>query len=197
MDAIEFRRFWQQHFSDCPPVSHLFKYNLADRWFRFHSLPKSKRYAEDKAEVTELLLRQNTVLLDVIGTDDECVLVSGNYSSSPTIEEQCSALSNFEFQEFLKLSKQDFDPEELEPDEDSIYLSLFCGKHKLRRGSLDEVLLCVADWKIVNFFVVNRKRERIFAPYDGGVDVILKEAKERDEFKLKYKAWLSLHSKGL
>lgn len=197
MDAIEFRRFWQQHFSDCPPVSHLFKYNLAYRWFRFHSLPESKRYAEDKAEVAELLLRQNTVLLDVIGMDGECVLVSGNYSPSPPLEEQCLALSSFEFQEFLKLSKQDFDPEKLEPDEDSIYLSLFCGIHKLRRGSLDEVLLCVADEKIVNFFVVNCERERIFAPYDGGVDVILKDVKERDLFKSKYKDWLSLHPKGL
>ena len=196
MDANKFRRFWQQHFPDCPPVSYLFRYNLADRWFRFHSLPKSKRYAENETETAELLARQNTVLLDVVGTG-ECVLVSGNYSSSPPLEQECSALSNFKSQEFLKLSKQDFDPDELEPNEESIYLTFFCGSHELKRGSLDDILLCIADWKIVNFFVVSCECERIFAPYDGGVDVILKDTEERNEFKSKYKNWLSSHPEGL
>lgn len=197
MDANQFRHFWQQHFSECLPVSYLFRDCLAERWFRFHSLPESKRYAENETEVTELLRRQNTVLLDVIGTNDDCVLVSGNHSSSSPLVEQCPALSLFEFQDFVTLSKQDFDPIDLEPDEEPVYLSLFCGTHKLTRGSLDEVLLCVADWKIVNFFVVSCERERIFAPYDGGVDVILKDAEERDEFKAKYKSWLSSHPEGL
>ena len=199
MDVNNFRHYWQQYFSDCPPVSYLFKYNLADRWFRFHSLPESKRYAEDETEVAELLARQNTVLLDLIGTDNECVLVSGNYADSPLAEnlESCPALAEFQFQDFVKLSKQDFNPDELESDEEPIYLSLLCGMHKLKRSSLDEVLLCVADEKIVNFFVVSCERQRIFAPYDGGVDIILKDSKERDEFKAKYKDWLSHHPQGL
>lgn len=195
MDVDSFLSFWQQHFPKCPPVSYLFKWNLADRWFRFHSLPKSKRYAKDETEVAELLARQNKVLLDVAGPG-ECILVSGNYSSSPPLDEQCPALSNFEFQEFLKLSKQDFDPDELEPDEKPVYLSLFCGTHNLKPGSLDDIFLCIADWKIVNFFVVNCEQERIFAPYNGGVDVILKDTEERDKFKSKYKNWLPTHPEG-
>jgi len=197
LDVNKFRSSWQQYFPNCPPISHFFRDCLADRWFRFHSLPESKRYAEDETEVAELLARQNTVLLDVIGTDNECILVSGNHSSSPPLEEQCPALSDFEFQDFVTLSKQDCDPVDLEPDEEPVYLSLFCGAHKLKRGSLDEVLICVADEKIVNFFVVSCERERIFAPYDGGVDIILKDTKERDEFKTKYKDWLSSHPAGL
>ena len=146
-----------------------------------------------------MLARQNTVLLDVVGTDDECVLVSGSYDDSPLIEnlKSCSALGEFEFQEFDRLSKQDFDPIDLEPDEEPAYLTLFYATHKLNRSSLDEILLCVADEKIVNFFVVSCEQQRIFAPYDGGVDVILKDAKERDEFKAKYKDWLSRHPAGL
>ncbi len=197
MDTTKFYSFWQQHFLNCLPISHTFKYNLADRWFRFHSLPKSKRYAENESETSELLTRQNVVLLDVIGKDNECILVFGNYSSSPALEIDCPATSNFEFQEFVKLSKQDFDPIDLEPDEEPIYLNLFCGNHILKRGSLNEILLCVAEEQIVNFFVVNCESERIFAPYDGGVDVILKNAKERNVFKLKYKEWLSHHPEGL
>lgn len=197
MDLNKFSNFWQQYFPKCLPVSSLFRCDLTDRWFRFHSLPESKRYAENGNEVAELLVRQNTVLLDVIGEDRECILVFGNYSSSPSLEDECPGASNFELQEFIKLSKQEFDPEELEADEEPIYLSLYCGKYKLKRNSLDEVLLCVAEEQIVNFFVMSYERQRIFAPYDGGVDVILKDAKEREEFKEKYKDWLSIHPKGL
>jgi hypothetical protein len=127
MKSIEvdhFQYFWQQHFSNCLPISCLFKHRLTDRWFRFHSLPESKRYAENEAEIIKLLDRQNTVLLDVIGAGT-CTLVLGNYSSLPLFEEQCPATSNFGFQEFLKLSKQDFDPDELELGEEPIYLHLF------------------------------------------------------------------------
>ena len=197
MNATNFLKFWQRDFSECPPVSYLFKYVLADRWFRFHSLPESKRYPENEIETAELLKRQNTVLLDVIGTENDCVLVCGNYSTDKSLEVACPVLSRFEFQTFLKLSKQEFDPDELETDDEPVYLDLSCGTHKLKSGSLDEILLCVADEKIVNFFVVDTERERIFAPYDGGVDVILKNPTERDEFKSKYKDWLSKHSKGL
>jgi hypothetical protein len=199
VDVNQFRCFWQQHFPNCLPISYLFKRDLANRWFRFHSLPESKRYAENQAEVAELLARQNTVLLNVIGTETECVLVSGNYANSPLVEnlKHCPALAHFQFQEFIKLSKQEFDPDELEPNEEPIYLTLFYATHKLKQGSLDEILLCVADWKIVNFFVVSCKRKRIFAPYDGGVDIILENTEERDKFKEKYKDWLSHHPKGV
>ena len=197
MNATKFYSFWQLHFPNCPPVAYLFRYELADRWFRFHSLPESKRYAENEKESAELLNRQNTALLDMIGVERDCVLVSGSYSSEVPAETVCPALNRFDFREFLRLSTQEFNPMELQPDQEEEYLYLSFAMHKLRLGSLDEILLCVADEKIVNFFIVDTKRERIFAPYDGGVDVVLKDSKERDAFKEKYKAWLSNHPQGL
>lgn len=196
MEVVNFRSYWKKYFPDCPPVSYLFKHDLANRWFRFHSLPESKRYADDNAEITELLFRQNTVLLDVIGPG-ECIVVLGNYSSSPSCYELCPSLLPIKFQNFLNLSKQDFDPNELETGEEPLYLNLYYGIHELNFGSLDGILLCAAEEKIVNFFVVNFERQRIFAPYDGGVDVILNNTKERDEYRAKYADWLSRHPAGL
>ena len=197
-EAEKIQNFWKQDFGDCPPVSYLFKYQLADRWFRIHSLPESKRYAEDESGTAELLKRQNTLLIDVIGNNSDCFLVSGSYADSPLEEnlKHCSSLGNFEFQEFVRLSKQEFDPEELEPDEEPIFLSLLFAPYKIKNEDLDKILLCVADEKIVNFFVVNFEKQRVFAPYDGGVDLILKNSEERDEFKSKYKDWLSSHPSG-
>lgn len=196
---INLRKFWQENFADCPPVSYLFKYNLTDRWFRFHSLPQSKRYAENEPEYSELLERQNTALLDVIGDDADCLLITGNYADSPLEESftNCPALSDFEFQDFIRISKQNFNPEELETDEEPAYLNLFFTSHKLKRGSLDEILLCIADVKLINTFILNCETKRIFAPYDGGVDVILKNSGERNEFRLKYIDWLSAHPQAL
>ncbi len=194
-EVEKIQNLWKECFGDCPPVSHLFKYQLSDRWFRIHSLPESKRYAENDSETAIILERQNALLLDVIGNDSKCFLVSGKYADSPLKEDikQCSALENFQFQQFIQLSKQEFDKEDLESDEDPVYLSLFFTPYKVKSDDLDEVLLCVADWKIVNFFVVNFANQRIFAPYDGGVDVILENFAERDKFKSKYKDWLSNH----
>lgn len=197
--AEQIQNLWKQSFDDCPPVSYLFKHRMPDRWFRIHSLPESKRYAENEAEIRELLERQNTLLLDVIGDNSECFLISGNYADAPLKADikSCPALEDFQLQQFTRISKQDFDPEELEPDEEPVYLSLLYAEFILKSKSLNKILLCVADWKIVNFFVVNFEIQRIFAPYDGGVDVILKDSQERDEFKSKYKDWLSKHPGGL
>lgn len=198
MKAEEIQKLWRINFGDCPPASYLFKHQLTDRWIRIHSLPESKRYAENDSETAELLKRQNTILFDVIGNDSECFLVGGNYSDSPLEEnlKHCPAFGNFHFQEFVKFPKQDFDPDILEQDEEPIYLSLLFSTYKLNEGDLNKILLCVANWEIINFFVVNFERQHIFAPYDGGVDLVLSNSDERDEFKTKYKDWLSIHPSG-
>jgi hypothetical protein len=200
LDASTFTDCWHRKYPACPPVSYLFKWRLADRWFRFHSLPESKRYAESDAEREELLTRQNAVLLDVIGEGEECVLVVGDYFESPGVlinGSGCPALAGYITHALPSLSKQDFDPEPLGEGESPIQLRLACGTHTLRRGSIDEILLCAADDLIADFFVVSFDRGRIFAPYDGGVDVVLKDGAERDEFKSRYTNWLSGRPDGL
>ena len=63
------------------------------------------------------------------------------------------------------------------------------------------------DEKVVNFdacecdlyriLIIDINRNRIIAPYDGGVDIFLNTQCERDSFKSKYKDWLSVHDRGL
>ena len=45
---------WAAQWSPCPPVGHELRVIHPDRWVRFHSLPGSKRYAEDDAEYATL-----------------------------------------------------------------------------------------------------------------------------------------------
>jgi hypothetical protein len=46
---------WRQHWPDCPPVGHKLREPYRDLWVRFHSLPESKRYAEDESEYAVVL----------------------------------------------------------------------------------------------------------------------------------------------
>jgi hypothetical protein len=200
LSEIAFDDYWNSNFPGCPPVSYDFKWRLQDRWFRFHSLPDSKRYADNKAEIEELLMRQNTVLLDVIGKDAECVLVAGDWSESADEVmnySECPILARFMKYSLPSISKQDFDPEPEDDDFTPVYLRLAYGHHTLQEDSLNEVLLCVADEQISNFFVVDFNKSRIFAPYDGGVDIVLRNNLERDEFRDKYSKWLSKRPDGL
>jgi hypothetical protein len=49
----------------------------------------------------------------------------------------------------------------------------------------------------VNTCFLSFEKNVIVAPYDGGVDCILKDVETRDYFKNKYKAWLSKREDGL
>jgi len=151
-------------------------------------------------EREELLARQNTVLLDVIGEGGECVIVAGDYSESPgeiINSSRCPVLALYITDALPSLPKQEFDPDALDEGELPLSLRLAYGTHVLQKGSLDEVLLCAADDRVTSLFVVSVERKRIFAPYDGGVDVVLRDSAEMDEFKSRYAEWLSKHPDGL
>ena len=57
MTKEEFNTFWTKTYPDTIPISHFFKHDYSNRWFRIHSLPYSKRYAESAEEWNILLIR--------------------------------------------------------------------------------------------------------------------------------------------
>ena len=48
MTSEQFNTFWALNFADTIPIQHYFKHDYSDRWFRIHSLPESKRYADNE-----------------------------------------------------------------------------------------------------------------------------------------------------
>ena len=190
---MDFNQSWEANFPNCPPVSYLFKWKMESRWLRIHSLPDSKRYAENDAEVAELLRRQNTLLVDVVGQGEGCIFVASDWSeSSDGIPEfsKCPRLEGLIDNPLPSINQQEFDPVDEDDDYTSTFLRLGFGNHEVTDGLIDDVLLCVAEERISNFFVVNFRRSRIFAPYDGGVDLVLRDSDERSSFEHKYVHWL-------
>ena len=50
MTAEAFQHYWTRTYPDCPPVGFRLRAAYQARWFRIHSLPASKRYAESEIE---------------------------------------------------------------------------------------------------------------------------------------------------
>ena len=82
----EFQKYWRDNFSNCPPVSYLFKDRLNERWFRIHNLPQSKRYAENEKEMQKILRRQKILFNDVMREEENCFLVCLGYDNENPIK---------------------------------------------------------------------------------------------------------------
>lgn len=67
VDKGELIRRWSRAWPECPPIGHLFRHRMHDRWVRFHSLPLGRRRPAGVADYEEVLMRYNTVLAEVLG----------------------------------------------------------------------------------------------------------------------------------
>lgn len=203
MTAEQFEAYWESTYPLSVPLSHFLRVNYASRWFRIHSLPESQRYPHDDADWTILLNRQNALISDLLGERSKLLLITGEYDfvSSRTQKWRFSsheALNSLVFEELnpIELGKLPIDPRTPDGyDAGDFYrpvvaeIDWYANKH-------DEILKAIASWEF-SAFLLSIEAECIIAPYDGGVNIILKDTATRDYYKLKYKQWLSFTKGGL
>ncbi len=174
----EFAAFWDEAYPETPPISYFFKQRMPERWARIHSLPQSKRYPDTDAEWHILLRRQNDVIDSLIAAG-AAIRIVVNY-----IREGNPLFSSFSMESIGVF--RDMDAE-------TIFQS-FCFETMWQRHTLDAMLRMIAVEQ-VRAFVIGP--ECLVAPYDGGVDVVLKTEAARDHFKRRFKDWLSPRPDGL
>ncbi|MCX5584853.1 hypothetical protein ACFV0H_13730 [Streptomyces erythrochromogenes] len=185
-------RLWQSHRPPGPLLPHELKRVHAHRWVRFHSLPESKRYAEDEAEYAILLDRYNTVL-DELFAGGEAYVVTTDWAdpSEPTNYSARRAALHPEGTLWTTLDDTD--------DPDPAFHTrwyFYADRRPWERGCLDPLLRAVADDALPGIFVTDPGLTRIHHPYDGGADVILPTGGERDRLREQHSAWLSAHPSG-
>ena len=190
MTIEEFNFNWKTNYPKTIPLSYRFKKDYKDRWFRIHSLPESKRYANNDLEWKILLTRQNQIITDLIGENLQILLLTGDYiwGSSENIhvtkEEILKSYSftRLENIDLYKISPQEYDNDQvLRPAYAEIIWKSYNHDNLLKEIANDEI----------RAFFVSFDKNIIIAPYDGGVDFILKDTEIKDFYKLKYKEWLS------
>lgn len=198
MTAEQFEGFWEGTYPLSVPLSYLLRVDYASRWFRIHSLPESQRYPYDDADWYILLNRQNALISDLLGDATHLLLVTGQYDFA-TVESETNKFlpdGSISFLSFTRLKPIKL--AEREPDEhklEEIYTPVVA-ELKWQPGKYDDILKDAA-LDGVRLLFVSVDAECIIAPYDGGVDIILKDTATRDYYKRKYEQWLSLRQDGL
>lgn len=177
---------WQGRWPGCPPVGHLLRGCFHDVWVRFHSLPESKRYAQDEAEYAVILERHNTVL-DELFTGAGVYVITSKWTSEPDVPLHQPGEG---YWQSLLLTD---DP----APEFRTYTHLFAAERSWQTACIDDLLRDVADDKVADVLITDTQMQRIHHPYDGGADVFLTTARERDQMRNRHATWLSSHPAGL
>jgi hypothetical protein len=188
---------WARAWGDCRPVSYELRGCLHDRWVRFHSLPGSKRYAENDDEYAELMHRYLAVLAELLSHDSaddarELVVVTASWSDRPGPASRDAELARV-------LPTAAYWTSVLTDDSPGAetWMHLWVSVTRLRSLELSRLLRLVADYGTAGVIITTADMGWLYAPYDGGADVIATTTGHRDQLRRAHKDWLSAHPAGL
>jgi hypothetical protein len=197
MTKATFDQLWHSTFPDTAPFAHVFKHRYPERWFRIHSLPAAKRYADHEQEWTILLDRQNEIITDLLGLNTPVALLTGDYHWK-TKQKPPPTDPNDVFKPYSLTRLDPIDLHHLNPDDDNmaiIYTPAFATTF-WQPQQHNPLLRAIANDETRAFFILF-EQPTIVAPYDGGIDFILKDLATKDFYKNKYQTWLSTRADGL
>ena len=203
MTAEEFEIFWSATYPLTVPLSYKMRVDYSSRWFRIHSLPESKRHPSTDEELGIILCRQNTMITDLVGVKSDLLLITGEYDYNPSNSTQGQFLNDGSFShlELTKLKHIELDklvPNPHLPDENRLgeVCNLFVAEVSWQSGAHDSILKDIASGVTTAMFM-SVAANCVIAPYDGGMDVLVKDTATRDRYKEKYGDWLSKREDGM
>ncbi len=198
MDSAGLTARWAEAWGDCRPISYELRSCLHERWVRFHSLPGSKRYADNEDEYAELMRRHLTVLAELLSHDSadqarELVVVTASWSDgpgpAPRDAELAAVLPAAAY--WASVLTDDSVPTQ------ETWTHLWVSAARLHSEELSRLLRLVADYVTGGVIITTAEMGWLYAPYDGGADVIATSPGHRDQLRRAHKDWLSAHPAGL
>jgi hypothetical protein len=191
--TLLFEQAWRTAFAGGRPLAYLLRDPFKSRWVRFHSLPESKRYAENDREMAIILQRQNALAADLFGEGRGCFMIQSRRELEP---------GDYEYSDYdapireqgLSRTFDFFDDDE--PEEGSSWAA-YAGQVVWSHGVFDSLLKRIANEEVAFLMWMDPQAGSLFAPYDGGVDIFLPTPADRDALKDRHRAWLSVHPSGL
>jgi len=192
VDPEELTRRWWQSWPDCPPLGHLFRHHMADRWVRFHSLPRARRCPTTAAEYREVLHRYNAVLAELAAETSTAAIYVVTVEYGPTDGAARTEPIHVGLHPGAVAWMSAADP----ADPDLAY-RLHVSRANFMPGGLDDLLRYVADDRTSDLVVADEALRWLFHPYDGGMDVIAASPGRRDRLAERFGSWLSDRPDGL
>ena len=191
-----FEDFWRGSYGEIPPVGYRLRFCFLDsKWVRFHSLPGSKRYADNEAEMKIVLERANTLADRVLGVGTECWMIANSFPDQAEYRDKLFFKQRLIRDIFgLQKSYSWKDPEEA--PEDQTLWTTYAGECKWRHGEFDEAIKLIAEDIETDVLWISKQTKAVFSPYDGGTDLIVQDSKEVTSLKEEFSNWLSDHPDG-
>jgi hypothetical protein len=199
MDRMEFLERWQLISDGTIPIPHQFKHSLPERWFRIHSLPESRRYADNEAHWEILLDRQNMLACRVFPPDATVFAMVGEYinlSGEESSDIPLTDIASLQILPLVPLVQIDLHAYSPEEYSEGLQYNLYFAEVRWQAKKYDSILRDIAD-DVIRAFWVSFETGVIFAPYDGGVDVIMPTTQARNAMRTVYKDWLSPRADGM
>ena len=169
-----------------PPISHSLKSILKSNWIRFHSLPNSKRYPENIEDENEILNRHNCVLDSIFKNGDSVFVIQCVWSDERNKPEKPKGKGVF-WKSWV------IDSDGLE----YVLGHAYAKSVKYKSRFLNDLILLVAHDRESNIMIVGERRKVVYAPYDGGMDLIITDSEMLNELRTIHSTFLSTHPDGL
>jgi hypothetical protein len=186
-----FPSWWADRFGQTPPLGYRLRLAFPDRWLRIHSLPRAKRYPSDAHELELLLERHAAVAAELVGADPDCRILTATYGERVDIGTR---------RVFAELGARTLEcfatmpgDEEHGPEMETSY---WVAPSPWDGAAERPVLIEIAEDRLRAAWLAPASGE-VYAPYDGGADLILADASRRDALADRYRAWLSARPDGL
>jgi hypothetical protein len=180
-------QLWEKEWPESPPIAEKLKHSYPDQWIRFYSLPLAKRYPENEEEYATTLTRHNTLLADLkVGETVTIVVAAWTNTPDPS---QVQWPTNFNESAHLNYW-QTIDENASEDDSEfKSYRHLFIMELSWHDDAVNNVLKLAADNTLSGVIMFPKDISWLYHPYDGGVDIILKNGDKQGSLKQKYEEW--------
>jgi hypothetical protein len=179
---------WSNVFPAVPPLPWVLREQEQKNWFRLYSLPNGKRYATSREERSEIFHRNNLVYDTVFaGHEDEILIML-------PVKKKFERFNRYKEKAIVDIGfEKSFD---YQYDIDNEFFKIYFGFFSKKITQFNKIINLTSQDKIMAPIFWNKK-DIIFSPYDGGIDIFVFDLEKLDNLKTKFTQWLSNHSSGL
>ena len=185
----------QRAFGNNQLIPHRIRTYNPSCWVRLYSLPDAKRYPETHSEWELLLSRHNDIFQYLTTTEHRFYFIESTIVSSALPENisRMNGLNEFVF-DALEPVDLSFEDPHLYDAGDRLLNRITSIRWK--RHQIDDVFRAFANDTLQGFFLTADGQTWII-PYDGGVDLVFNDEKDRNACAEYFKRWTSERADGL
>ena len=189
MSHLKYYSFWKSTLPKMPPVMWVLRSTIREKWVRFYTLPEGKQFPTKPNETEIIIYRYNAVANTIFEHDEMVwlVLAVPIETDRSVYEDNFISLHNFVHIGQEELTDTGGDVEVVE-----LYYKFI----KSKKNKLDNIYTAVMNEDIPQVLFISNTGD-MFAPYAGGIDIIINDERRLDAIRSSFRDWLSDRDDGL